>query len=158
MRDLQWRNAHGAARRAWIGVVVSIWCGGCYSAVEVEHGALHPGVRVYVDLTETGTTDLARYLGPNARRVYGDVSGSSDSAIVVSVRSVTDRRAIETLWSGERVPVPRTEIADIRERRLSKQKSWIFGTAFAAGLALVGRSFAALGGGEAHRGDAPVGQ
>jgi hypothetical protein len=139
-------------------VIVIAVCGGCYTAISVSGDALHPGARVYVDLTESGTTDLARYLGPNVRQMYGDVSTRSDTGIVLSLRSVTDRRSIETLWSGENVPVSPREIADIRERRLSKQKSWLFGSGLVAGLVLAGRAFGVLGGGEAHRGDLPVGQ
>ena len=154
MRGPERRDARIARRAsiALLGLVAS----GCYTAISVDTGAVRPGARVYVDLTESGTTDLARYLGPNIREVYGDVSARSDSAIVVSLRSVTDRRAIETLWAGERVPVPRVAIAELRERRLSKQKSWLFGAGFVAGLFLTGRAFGVLGGGDAHRGDVPV--
>ena len=155
MRDLLWRDARRMARRACVATV-ALASGGCYSAIRVDSVAVRPGARVYVDLTDSGTTDLARYLGPNVQQVYGDVSASSDSAIVLSLRSVTDRRDIETLWSGERVPVPRTAIATIRERRVSKQKSWLFGAGFVAALVLTGRAFGVLGGGDAHRGDVPV--
>jgi hypothetical protein len=153
-----WRSdARGLARRVVVVIVAAVG-GGCYSAISVSGEALHPGARVYVDLTESGTTALARYVGPNVRQVYGDVSARSDTEIVLSLRSVTDRRSIETLWSGERVPVLPREIAEIRERRFSKQKSWLFGSGLAAALVLTGRAFGVLGGGEAHRGDVPVGQ
>jgi hypothetical protein len=144
--------------RFGVVALLTVLCGACYTAVGTSHDALRPGVHVYVDLTESGTTNVARYVGPNVRQVYGDVRENSGGGLIIALRSVTDRQAIETPWAGESLAIPRAEIVSIRERRLSRRRSWVLATAVTAALLAGARAFGVLGGGEGHRGDLPVGQ
>jgi hypothetical protein len=130
----------------------------CYTSVGASNDALHAGAHVYVELTEPGTRELARFVGPNIRELYGDVRERSATSLVLALRSVTDRRAIETPWAGELVTIPRAEIASIRERKLSRKRSWLFATAVTAALVATGRAFGVFGSGDGQRGDVPVGQ
>src|SRR5829696_3929185 len=122
-----------------VAVALTISCVACYTATGVPHDALPSGARVYVELTEPGTRELARFVGPNIREVYGDVREGSGANLVLALRSVTDRRAIETPWTGELVTIPHAEIAAIRERKLSRKRSWLFAAAVTAALVATGR-------------------
>jgi hypothetical protein len=59
----------GSSVRVGVAVLLKVLCGACYTAIDRSHDALQPGARVYVDLTEAGTRDLAGYVGPSVRRV-----------------------------------------------------------------------------------------
>lgn len=144
--------------RIGVFALLNVLGSACYTAVDTPHDAVRPGVRVYVDLAEAGTSNLARYVGPNVRQIYGDVSEVAGGSLVIALRSVTDRRAIETLWAGESVAIPRADIVSIRERQFSRRRTWAFATAVVAAVLAGGRAFGVFGGGEGHRGDVPVGQ
>ena len=131
---------------------------GCYTAVPITGEATRPGTRVHVDLTDAGTVDMAREVGPRIRTLMGDVATVTDGELVVAMRSVTDVRGIESYWTGEQVTVPRRDIAALKERRLSRQKTTMFTVAILVGLVLTARSFGLFAGGDEHRGDLPVTQ
>src|SRR6185503_1901087 len=96
---------------------------GCYTAVPISGEMARMGSRVQLDLSDGGASNMASQVGPRTRTLMGDVTTTNDRELVLAVRSVTDVRGIESFWSGEQVTVPRTDIAAVREQRLSKRKS-----------------------------------
>jgi hypothetical protein len=83
----------------------------------------------------------------------GTVEGSlvtvSDSAYTLSVQLVRQRNGIETFWKGERVAIPRIDVAEIRQRRFSRSKSALATVALIA--AAVGAVEAFIGTGDASQ-------
>ena len=142
------------------------WCtgfflllsGACYTAVPIESGAPPQGTRVYIELTDAGTVSMASQVGPSIQELFGDVVATTDRDVVIGLRAVTNRRQIESLWSGERVTVPRADIARVRARKLSTKRSAVFAGILTAGLLLTSRAVGLVGGGDGHRGELPVTQ
>lgn len=148
---------HHRKRRAAIAVVAAFQLG-CYTAVPITGEMARPGSRVQLDLSDGGASNMASQVGPRTRTLMGDVASINDRELVLAVRSVTDVRGIESYWAGEQVTVPRTDIAAVREQRLSKKKSALFAAAIAAGVFATGHAFGWFSGGDGGRGDLPVTQ
>ena len=91
---------------------------GCYTAVPIGGESARTGTRISVELTDAGTVDMASQVGPRIHTLVGDVSAVSDSTIMLSMRSATDVRGIESLWQGEQVTVKRSDVSSVGERRL----------------------------------------
>ncbi len=91
-----------------------------------------------VGLSDQGRVVLAPLIGPGARRISGRVVGVSDSALTLGVSGVQYvTAAAMTRWNGERVSVPRSVVAGIEERRLSRSRTWVtVGLVAAAALAV----------------------
>ena len=130
----------------------------CYTAVPITGESARTGTRISVELTDAGTVDMASQVGPRIHTLVGDVSVVSDSTIVLSMRSATDVRGIESLWQGEQVTVKRSDVYSVGERRLSPGRTAAFSTILVAGTFVVARAFGLVGGGSGHRGDIPVTQ
>ena len=150
----QW---HQRRRRAAIAGIAALQLG-CYTAVPITGEMARPGARVQLDLSDGGASNMASQVGPRSRTLMGDVASTNERELVLAVRSVTDVRGIESFWAGEQVTVPRTDIAGVREQRLSKRKSVLFATAIAVGIFATGHAFGWFSGGDGGRGDLPVTQ
>jgi hypothetical protein len=109
---------------------------GCYVNVPLATSP-DPGTRVHVQLTDAGSVDLARYLGPNVIAVDGRLLDGTDSSISVSVNQVSMRSGDEQFWKGETVNLPRRAIAFIQRKKLSPWRSGLIAGAFVAGIALI---------------------
>lgn len=131
---------------------------GCYTAVPISGESARTGTRISVELTDAGTVEMASQVGPRIHMLVGDVNVVSDSTIVLSMRSATDVRGVESLWQGEQVTVRRGDIASVGERQLSTGRTAVFSVIAVAGAFLIARAFGLLGGGEDHRGDIPITQ
>jgi hypothetical protein len=81
------------------------------------------GSSVAVSLTDYGTANLGRLLGMGVGTVEGSLVTVSDSAYTLAVQLVRQRDGIETFWRGEQVAIPRTDVAEIRQRRFARGKS-----------------------------------
>jgi hypothetical protein len=145
-------------RRKVIVACISAFNLGCYTAVPIGGESARTGTRISVELTDAGTVDIASQVGPRIHLLVGDVASVSDSTVVLSMKSATDVRGIESLWQGEQVTVKRSDIASVGERRLSPGRTAVFSAILVAGAYLVARAFQIIGGGEDHRGDIPVTQ
>jgi hypothetical protein len=150
----QW---HERKRRVAIAGLAALQLG-CYTAVPISGEMARMGSRVQLDLSDGGASNMASQVGPRTRTLMGDVASTNERELIVAVRSVTDVRGIESFWSGEQVTVPRTDIAALREQRLSKRKTVLFATAVALGIFGTGRAFGWFSGGDGGRGDLPVTQ
>src|SRR2546429_4136717 len=73
-----------------------------------------------VTLTDAGSEDLARYIGPDVRVVRGRFQSTSERGLTVSVSQVELRRGDVLSWQGESVVVPRAFVASLEERRVSR--------------------------------------
>ena len=105
---------------------------GCHGYVPATAPSVASGASVSVSLTDYGTANLGRLLGLGVGTVEGSLVTMSDSAYTLAVQLVRQRNGIETLWRGEQVAIPRVDVAEIRERRLSRSKSALAAVAILA--------------------------
>jgi hypothetical protein len=126
---------------------------GCYVSAPLATTAPEPGTRLHVQLTDAGSADLARYIGPNVVAVDGRLLQNSDSAISLSVSNVAMRSGVEQFWKGESVTLPRNAIATVQRKKLSVWRSGLVGSALVAGIVAI--SGVAGGGNGSDRGGGP---
>ena len=118
---------------------------GCYKYVPVEASGPPPGVRANLVLSDAGTVEMARWVGPSTRVIEGDVVTATPDGLTLAVRRLERRDGVEEFWKGEEVLVPRDAVATYAERRLSRSRTALF-TAGAIAVALgVGQAFGNLG-------------
>jgi hypothetical protein len=116
----------------------------CYVSTPLVTTAPQPGDRLSVQLTDQGTASLAQYLGPGVTGVDGRLLQDRDSALTVSVSAVTLRSGDQQFWKGESVTLPRSLVAQIRERKVSVWRSGLLASAVVAVGAAIGSG---IGGG-----------
>ena len=117
----------------------------CYAYVPLAAAsAPKAGERVRVVLTPAGSTELARYLGPNVAQAEGELSSmAADGTLVVAVDVVQMMNGVRQPWTGEGVvSFPSEYRAEVHERTFQKGRSIAGGTALA--VALVGIAVVAL--------------
>ncbi|SRR6266550_6266912 len=123
-----------SAAAALLGVL-----SGCYNYLPLTTPAPHAGIRVTADLTDSGTSVLAPYLGPGVRSVDGQLVRLTDQELVLAVVATRNRDGIEHYWNGEAVTLPRSDVAGLRERRLATARTIVFVSGGVGGaIALLG--------------------
>src|SRR5829696_7493333 len=90
-----------------LAVVLAAFLAGCYNYVPVTAAAPPTGARANVVLTDVGTVEMARWVGPSTRAIEGEVVSADTAAIVLAVRRLERRNGVEEFWKGERVTIPR---------------------------------------------------
>src|SRR6266550_7846097 len=105
-----------------LAILVSAACltVACYSYSPLTTPSLAPGTYVAVTLTDAGSQELARYLGPTVSVVRGRVLHRTEQGLAVAVSAVELQRGDALPWAGERVELPSTAIASLDVRRLAK--------------------------------------
>jgi hypothetical protein len=140
--------------RAAAFVIAAFVLSGCHTYRTVPSGALPDDSQARVYLTDRGTEDLARFVGPYSRALAGGVLSKSDSALALSVAEVERFDGNEEFWRGERVVVPRDAIASVQVRRISPIRTALLSTGLVAAAFVLGKAFAGDvfgGGGEEPR-------
>jgi hypothetical protein len=120
--------------------------GACYGYYPVT-GATPTGRDVQLTLTDSGAVILAPRIGPSADMLYGRVAGDSASAMLLALTAVHQRDGNEVDWKGEHVAVSRPLIARLDERRFSRARTAVFGTALAVALIAIRQGFQGKGAG-----------
>jgi hypothetical protein len=128
-------------------LIISVVTAGCYNYNALTTPSPEPGSYVAVTLTDSGSQELARYLGPNVFVVRGRYLGDSDRGLLVSVSSVELKRGNELSWEGETVALPNGTIASLDVRRLAKGRSILLAGVGAGGLVAATLAFTLNGGG-----------
>src|SRR5437667_10970428 len=93
--------------RAALPIVTGLLLVGCYNYRPLRRSSLVPSSYLAVTLTESGSEELARYLGPNALVVRGRYLAATDRGLALSVEAVESRRGDIARWAGEPGGVPR---------------------------------------------------
>lgn len=104
-------------------LLTTLGASACHRYEPVTAAAVARGSNVAVSLTDYGTANLGRLLGMGVGTVEGSLVTVSDSAYTLSVQVVRQRNGIETFWRGEQVAIPRSDVAEVRQRRFSRGKS-----------------------------------
>src|SRR5688500_17121566 len=108
--------------RAFVAVLL-VASSACYKYVPVEVSGPPPGSRAHVVLSDEGTVEMARWVGPGTRVIEGDVMSADGAGLTVAVRRVVKRDGIEEYWKGESVTIPRGAVSTYTERRLSRSRT-----------------------------------
>jgi hypothetical protein len=87
---------------------------------------LTPGNHVVLALTDAGIPDMAPKLGQGVFLVGGVVKGIDQNNVTVAVSRTESARGVQygvrpeiAYWNGDVVPVPRADIATVRQRVVS---------------------------------------
>ncbi len=110
---------------------------GCFTYVPISSSEIGPGTRVRASLTDRGTADLARFLGPSVAAVEGTITNRSDEDLVLSVIATDKTNGVEDLWAGEQVAVPRDVIASVELRRFSTLRTVLLVGTMTAGALII---------------------
>lgn len=144
-------QSRSAGRACIAMVLLAVQLGGCFSYVPVGGEVVPAGAQVTVGINDRGRIGLTEAVGPGVRTIHGQLITSTDSMLVLSMSSVEffDLN-VPARMAEERVEVPREFVADFRERRLSRSRTWL-----TAGLVAVGLVAATLIGIAGFGGDEP---
>ena len=80
----------------------------CYNFRPLETPSPDAGAYVAATLSDSGSVELARYLGPDVFVVRGRYlgSGADERGLAVSVAEVETKRGDEVSWRGETITLP----------------------------------------------------
>jgi hypothetical protein len=115
---------------------------GCYVYGPPPSGQPVPGARYALAITDQGRVGLADRLGPGVETIEGTLVEQNGNGYLVSVTRIKSISGGTSHWAGERVVVPATHVAVVRERRFSRTRTLI---ASGAALAAVGAFIATRG-------------
>lgn len=114
----------------WIAVLALPIAAGCYTyrpLASVDTVMPATGTEVEVGLTTAGATALANAIGPDMLTVQGHVLGADSASLTLAVTRTETARHIEYDWKGEQVTLPRSAIADLRQRKFAVGPSALIG-------------------------------
>jgi hypothetical protein len=114
---------------------------GCYNYQPLRRSGLTPSSYLAVTLTESGSEELARYLGPDALVVRGRYLAATDRGLALAVESVESRRGGISRWAGETVVVPGDFVRGVEQRQVSRSKMVLLAGAALAGFVVAYEAF-----------------
>jgi hypothetical protein len=143
MRDPFLAGCPGGGRRAAIAPVLLGACllTGCYAYAPLPTATPLPGTHVSAALTDSGSFELTRLVGPRIVAVDGRVLSASERALVLSVFKTTNRTAEQASWRGEVVALAPSLVANLRARTFSTRRSLLFTGAVLIGSVAVFKAF-----------------
>lgn len=118
---------------------------GCYNYSPLTTPSPEPGTYLAVTLTDAGSDELARSLGPAAFIVRGRYMSTDERGMLISVTSVETKQGFANPWAGETVAVPDHSVASLDVRRFAKGRSFLLAGVGAGGLVATTIAFSLLG-------------
>jgi hypothetical protein len=140
-------------RIAILAAVASLQLG-CYNYAPLRRSELVPATYLAVMLTETGSDELAPYIGPNVLVVRGRFLSATDRGLNLSVEGVENKRGDVLEWRGETVMVPAEFVRSLEERHGAAGKTVLLAGASLAGFFV---AYAAFGPGASGTASGGVG-
>jgi len=105
-----------------------------------------PGRELRIELTESGSTQLASYVGPNVVTLLGRLVSNSPDGYRVAIDAVRTAGGREQPWEGEgSVEVPAAAIARVEARTFSRQRTILLATGVVVGVAAIVAGASAAG-------------
>jgi hypothetical protein len=120
--------------RITLPLAVALLTGGCYNYLPLRRSEIPPSTYVAVTLTESGSEELAQYIGPNVLVVRGRFLSATDRGLVLSVATVENRRGDVFEWKGESVAIPGELVRAIEQRQSAVGKTALLGAASLVGF------------------------
>ena len=130
-------------RAAAILLVMSVLStGACYSYVPVT-GAPVAGQELALAITDRGRVALAERLEPEVDELRGTLVSKTDSSFTLAMKQTVTLRRTTSTWTGESLTVSSAFVGTVRNKQLSRGRSWLLaGSATAAAVAFIAtRSF-----------------
>jgi hypothetical protein len=112
---------------------------GCYAYTRVPPEAVGPGRALRLTLTDVGSAELWRELGPRASAVDALIAARDSTAFRVAVLQVVRSSGVEERWAGEEVRLPQPAIAVAETRRFSTVRTAALAGGMAAAAWLLAR-------------------
>ena len=110
---------------------------GCYTYSNTAVGDAAVMAPVRVQLTEEGSQELTKQVGPRGSMLEGVITVKSESTLVFGVTALTRTNGVEETWHGERVTVPTSSVSRIQLRKFSPLNTGLFVAGIIAGGFLV---------------------
>lgn len=131
---------------------------GCYTYVSTATVAPPAaGAELRATLTDAGSIDVASQVGPGVVTIDGRlISESTAAPLVLAATETTARSGIATTWRGERLTIPRADIATLQVRTFSRQRSVLASGVLVASLAFLIHLVSGTTGGSGVGGPPPV--
>ncbi len=121
---------------------------GCYSVSAVDPAGPQPGTRLVASLTPDGSQQLASQVGPRVIAVEGVLDEATAERLSLRLVRTEGANQVSTYWNQEEVNIPRPAIAQLRQRRLDRTRSYL-----AAGIIVGGALLLASAAGGVFAGD-----
>ena len=126
---------------AVLGVSLTLLQVGCYNYLPLSRSHLVPSTYLAVTLTESGSDELAPYLGPNVLVVRGRFLATTERGLALSVAAVENQRGNVFEWKGESVVIPGEFVRRVEERRVARSKTVLLAGASVAGFLITYAAF-----------------
>lgn len=110
---------------------------GCYTYRNTAVGDAAIMTPVRVELTEEGSQEITKQVGPRGGVLEGVLTARSDSALVFGVTALTRTNGVEETWHGEHVTVPRSSVSRVQVRKFSALNTGLFIAGLVTGGLLV---------------------
>ena len=114
-------------------VVGALLLCGCYTYRNEAVGDAALMTPVRVELTEEGSQEITKQVGPRGIMLEGVLAARSDSELVFDVSALTRMNGVEETWHGERVTVPASSVSRIQLRKFSALNTGLFVAGIIAG-------------------------
>jgi hypothetical protein len=114
-------------------VVGALLLCGCYTYRNEAVGDAALMTPVRVELTEEGSQEITKQVGPRGIMLEGVLAARSDSDLVFDVSALTRMNGVEETWHGERVTVPASSVSRIQLRKFSALNTGLFVAGIIAG-------------------------
>lgn len=118
-------------------IVAAVLLCSCYTYrnTPVESATLLAPVRV--ELTDSGSQELTKQVGPRSVMLEGVLAARSDSDLTFGVTALTRTNGVEETWHGERVTVAVSSVSRMQRRKFSAMNTGLFIAGLVAGGFLV---------------------
>lgn len=126
-------------------LAVLVLVSACHVYVPLPTATAQHGQRVRVMLTDQGTVNVARFVGPRVTIIDGNVAAADDSGVTLGVLQITKADGVEEYWKGEAVTIPKADISTIRLQKLSRTRSAILAGSTLAVAIAVQKAFGGVG-------------
>jgi hypothetical protein len=118
-------------------VVSALLLCSCYTYRNTAVGDAALMMPVRVELTDAGSQEITKQVGPRGSMLEGVVTAKSDSALVFEVTTLTRMNGVEETWHREHVTVPAFAVSRIQRRQFSALNTGLFIAGLVTGGLLV---------------------
>ena len=118
-------------------VVSALLLCGCYTYRNTAVGDAALMTPVRVELTEEGSQEITKQVGPRGSMLEGVLRAKSESVLTFGVTALTRMNGVEETWHGEHVTVPRSLVSRVQVRKFSKLNTGLFIAGLVTGGLLV---------------------
>ena len=121
------------ANSLWKPIVAMPLMAACYQYEPANRASVAPATPVSVELSASGTTNVASKIGSNVVTVQGNVTQASPSSLTIALLGVKRRgETAMSTWSGESITLATDDIDEVKTKRLSRGRTAVASAALAA--------------------------